>query len=84
MLVPLVWRADPREVAEVFEVPLAFLMDPRHHRHHELDVGGVRRHGLSMPYHDGLTERCIWGATAALLRNLYRFLLAASAAIMHP
>lgn len=78
------WRADPREVADVFEVPLAFLMDPRHHRHHELDVGGVRRHWLSMPYHDGGTERYIWGATAAMLRNLYRFLLAASTAIMRP
>lgn len=76
------WRPDPREVEAVFEVPLAFLMDPRHHRHHELEVGGVRRHWLSMPYRDGPTERFIWGATAGMLRNLYRFLLAASAAMM--
>lgn len=78
------WRADPREVADVFEVPLAFLMNPRHHRHHELELHGVRRHWLSMPYHDGVTERFIWGATAGMLRNVYRFLLAASTAMMQP
>lgn len=78
------WRPDPREVDEVFEVPLAHLMDPRHHRHHELVLGDVRRRWLSMPYDDGGTERFIWGATAGMLRNLYRFLLAASAAMMPP
>ncbi|MCS6811419.1 MAG: CoA pyrophosphatase [Tepidimonas sp.] len=78
------WRPDPREVQEVFEVPLAFLMDPRHHRHHELVWQGQVRRWLSMPYHDGTTERFIWGATAGMLRNLYRFLLTASAAMMRP
>ncbi|MCX7692220.1 CoA pyrophosphatase [Tepidimonas taiwanensis] len=73
------WRPNPQEVADAFEVPLAFLMDPRHHRHHELDVGGVRRRWLSMPYDDGGVERYIWGATAAMLRNLYRFFVAAGA-----
>ena len=63
------------EVADVFEVPLDFLMDPANHRHHLADLGGVQRHWLSMPYMDGATERFIWGATAGMLRNLYRFLL---------
>jgi 8-oxo-dGTP pyrophosphatase MutT (NUDIX family) len=74
-------RADPFEVAEVFEVPLAFLMDPANHRRHEVEVAGVRRQFLSIPW-DGLDAQgqprryFIWGATAAMLRNLYRFLAA--------
>ncbi len=76
------WRPNPHEVAAVFEVPLAFLMDPRHHRHHEVRWGEVRRHWLSMPYDEGGVQRFIWGATAGMLRNLYRFFSAASAAIM--
>jgi hypothetical protein len=63
------------EVADVFEVPLAFLMDPAHHRHHVVDLAGVQRGWLSMPYTDGAQERFIWGATAGMLRNFYRFLL---------
>ena len=74
-------RADPFEVAEVFEVPLAYLMDPANHRRHEVEFAGVRRGFLSIPW-DGLDEQgqprryFIWGATAAMLRNLYRFLVA--------
>lgn len=64
------------EVADVFEVPLDFLMNPAHHRHHALEFAGVRREWLSMPYMDGNTERFIWGATAGMLRNFYRFLAA--------
>jgi 8-oxo-dGTP pyrophosphatase MutT (NUDIX family) len=67
---------NPNEVADIFEVPLAFLMNPANHHHHQVDWQGVRREWLSMPYHDGMTERFIWGATAGMLRNLYRFLLA--------
>lgn len=74
-------RADPFEVAEVFEVPLAFLMDPSHHRRHAVEVGGVRREFLSIPWQgvdaQGHPRRYfVWGATAAMLRNLYRFLSA--------
>ena len=68
--------ANPDEVADMFEVPLAFLMNPTNHRHHQVQWQGVQREWLSMPYHDGVTERFIWGATAGMLRNLYRFLLA--------
>lgn len=74
-------KADPFEVAEVFEVPLAFLMDPANHRRHAIEVASVQREFLSIPW-DGFDERgqprryFIWGATAAMLRNLYRFLAA--------
>jgi 8-oxo-dGTP pyrophosphatase MutT (NUDIX family) len=72
---------DPFEVAEVFEVPLGFLMNPGHHRRHEVEVAGARREFLSMPFQgvdgQGQPRRYfIWGATAAMLRNLYRFLAA--------
>ncbi|MEK8025776.1 CoA pyrophosphatase [Pseudaquabacterium rugosum] len=71
-----VWRPEPGEVAEVFEVPLAFLMDPAHHRHHEIEVDGQLRRFLSMPWTDpsGGRERWIWGATAAMLRNFWGLL----------
>ncbi|MCM2253028.1 MAG: CoA pyrophosphatase [Ramlibacter sp.] len=64
------------EVADAFEVPLDFLMNPAHHRHHALEWAGARREWFSMPYMDGSSERFIWGATAAMLRNFYRFLSA--------
>lgn len=69
-------RPDPNEVADVFEVPLAFLMDPANHRRHVVDWGGHQREWFSMPYQDGAQERFIWGATAGMLRNLYRLLSA--------
>jgi 8-oxo-dGTP pyrophosphatase MutT (NUDIX family) len=68
-------KANADEVADVFEVPLDFLMNPANHRHHLVDFGGEQRRWLSMPYMDGTTERFIWGATAGMLRNFYRFLL---------
>ncbi len=72
-------RLDAFEVAEAFEVPLAFLMDPAHHRRHRFEVSpGVHRQFLSMPWSPdprGQPERFfIWGATAAMLRNLYHLL----------
>ncbi|VWX56258.1 8-oxo-dGTP pyrophosphatase MutT, NUDIX family [Burkholderiales bacterium 8X] len=68
---------NPHEVAAAFEVPLAFLMNPANHRRHAMvDAQGRRREWLSMPYQDGQNERFVWGATAGMLRNLYRFLVA--------
>ena len=64
---------DPFEVAEVFEVPLAFLVDPANHQRHSREaVGGTgrRRFFYAMPYQD----RYIWGATAGMLVNLSRLL----------
>jgi 8-oxo-dGTP pyrophosphatase MutT (NUDIX family) len=62
---------DAFEVAEVFEVPLAFIADPANHRLHrvELPDGRVRQF-YSMPWQ----RFFIWGATAAMLRNLYYLL----------
>ena len=74
-------QLDAFEVAEAFQVPLAFLMDPANHRRHRYDFEGGHRHFLSMPWTgpgaDGVQrEYFIWGATAAMLRNLYRLLAA--------
>jgi 8-oxo-dGTP pyrophosphatase MutT (NUDIX family) len=67
---------NPAEVDAVFEVPLAFLMNPAHHRRHHHDWQGRTHEWYSMPYADAGGERFIWGATAGMLRNLYRFLSA--------
>lgn len=69
-------HANVHEVSDVFEVPLNFLMNPANHRHHQVHWQGVERYWLSMPYQDGVQERFIWGATAGMLRNFYRFLVA--------
>ena len=74
-------QADPFEVAEIFEVPLSFLMSPANHPRHAVEVAGIRREFLSMPWpgqdeHGQPRRYFIWGATAAMLRNLYRFLVA--------
>lgn len=67
---------NPHEVQTAFEVPLSYLMNPAHHRWHTFEFEGVQRQWLSMPYQDGPHERFIWGATAGMLRNFYRFLIA--------
>ncbi len=64
------------EVADVFEVPLEFLMNPAHHQRQSVEWKGVQRAWFSMPYQDKLRQRFIWGATAGMLRNLYRMLAA--------
>lgn len=79
-----VLQPNPDEVADVFEVPLSYLMNPAHHQRHEFEFDGITRQWLSMPYVErfadapgiGDKERYIWGATAGMLRNLYRFLSA--------
>jgi 8-oxo-dGTP pyrophosphatase MutT (NUDIX family) len=70
------WEPNASEVADVFEVPLAFLLDPANHRLHRVLFEGVEREWYSMPYVDAVAERFIWGATAGMLRNLYGFLKA--------
>ncbi|HSI53992.1 MAG: CoA pyrophosphatase [Ramlibacter sp.] len=84
IITPVVALVDPAhqltlnafEVADAFEVPLEFLMNPAHHHRHALEWAGARREWFSIPYMDGTSERFIWGATAAMLRNFYRFLVA--------
>jgi len=74
-ILPLVACVDPRyrlvindkEVADVFEVPLAFLMTPENHLRKTRDWRGITRQYYEMPYR----ERHIWGVTAGILRNLY-------------
>ena len=69
-------QLDAFEVAEVFEVPLAFLMDPANHHRHAVQFQGIAREFISMPWGADASGETyfIWGATAAMLRNLYRFL----------
>jgi 8-oxo-dGTP pyrophosphatase MutT (NUDIX family) len=57
---------DPFEVAEIFEVPLSFLLDPTNHQQHSLHYRGALRNYFAMPYGDYF----IWGATAGMIRSL--------------
>lgn len=61
---------DEFEVADVFEVPLRFLMDPANHQVRVWQSEQGRRRFYAMPYEN----RFIWGATAGMLRNLYHLL----------
>ncbi len=65
---PLALAPDPREVEEVFEVPLAFLLDPRNHQRRTREFQGRTVSFYAIPY----GERDIWGATAGILVNFYR------------
>ena len=66
-----VTRADPREVADVFEVPLGHFLDEKNHRIDSRKVAdGRERRFYAMPY----GERYIWGATAGMLKNLHHVL----------
>ena len=67
---PLALVPDPREVEQVFEVPLAYLLDPANHHRETRELQG-RRVGYYVMRHGGHT---IWGATAGMLVNLYRHL----------
>ncbi|MBU3739702.1 MAG: CoA pyrophosphatase [Rhodoferax sp.] len=69
-------KLNSEEVADTFEVPLAYLMNPAHHLRQCLDWQGTRREWLAMPYQDQASTRYIWGVTAALLRNFYRLMAA--------
>ena len=74
-ILPVVARVIPNytlavnasEVAEAFEVPLAFLMEPANHKRGSRDWKGITREYYAMPF----GERYIWGVTAGILRNLY-------------
>src|SRR5438477_9842324 len=69
---PLDLRPDPFEVAEIFEVPLAFLLEPANHLRNSVTQEGKLRRYYAMPYRNYY----IWGATAGMLMNLYGFLTA--------
>jgi 8-oxo-dGTP pyrophosphatase MutT (NUDIX family) len=75
---PFTCKADTFEVAEIFEVPLGFLMAPKNHEIRVLNWEGGNRRFFAMPYPRGEAggQYFIWGATAGMLRNFYRFLAA--------
>lgn len=64
------FRADPFEVAEIFEVPLKYLADPTHYQRHRVGWVGAERHVYIVPY----AGRFIWGATAGILHLLAGFI----------
>ncbi|MFL5202253.1 MAG: CoA pyrophosphatase, partial [Microvirga sp.] len=75
LVMPVVARVSPSytldlnldEVADTFEVPLSFLMDPARHELHSREWKGRLRRYYAMPYEG----RYIWGVTAGIIRNLY-------------
>jgi 8-oxo-dGTP pyrophosphatase MutT (NUDIX family) len=74
-IVPVLGRVDPdhritinpEEVADAFEVPLAFLMTSGNHRRGSRPFKGTTRYFYEMPFN----ERYIWGITAGIIRGLY-------------
>ena len=73
---PLELVPDPREVQDIFEVPLAFLLDPANHRRASREYRGRQVGFYEMPYRSSEGERYIWGATAGMIVSLYRHLAA--------
>ena len=63
---PFDLQPDPFEVAEVFEVPLSFLLNPANHQQHSIHSRGALRNYFAMPYGDHF----IWGATAGMILSL--------------
>lgn len=66
------YHPDEFEVADIFEVPMAYLMNPHHHEQRMWQSPQGYRRFYAMPYEN----KFIWGATAGMLRNLYHFLKA--------
>jgi len=67
---PFQTRLEASEVADVFEVPLAHVLNPANHQRHFREEKGIRRGFYAIPYKD----RFIWGATAGILVNFSRVL----------
>src|SRR5512135_2719611 len=67
---PLELKLDSFEVADVFETPLAFLLDPDNHQRLSMEIAGALREFWAMPFQGYF----IWGATAGMVVSLYRFL----------
>lgn len=73
-------KLNPGEVADVFEAPWAFFMNPANHERRFFETGGVRRWYWAMPWED----RFVWGATAGMLRALWERLHGAEADLPSP
>ena len=67
---PFDLRPDPFEVAEIFEAPLGYFLDPGNYQRRQYHFRGRHRHYMAIPYEG----RYIWGATAGMLYNLCRML----------
>jgi len=67
---PFELQPDAGEVEEIFEVPLAFLLDPANHQRQSREWQGELRWFFAMPYE----RHYIWGATAGMLVNFARHL----------
>jgi hypothetical protein len=72
---PFELKLDPFEVAEAFEVPLEFFLDPANHQHRAYHFEGRDRDYIAIPYRG----RYIWGATAGMLFSLYWLLRGSNA-----
>ena len=68
---PFALAPDVNEVADVFEVPLSFILDPANLQRHSRMFQGRRRYFYAYPFRD----RYIWGATAGMLLNLREALM---------
>jgi 8-oxo-dGTP pyrophosphatase MutT (NUDIX family) len=68
---PITLMLDSSEVEDAFEVPLSFLMNPGNHERRVVTVLGAQRFVYAIPFNDGVRMHFIWGATAAIVRNLY-------------
>jgi len=67
---PYPTRADPLEVADIFEAPLDHFLTAANYRRHAYRLDGQERQYLSVPW-DG---RYVWGATAGMLYRLHQLL----------
>ena len=63
---------DPMEVADVFETPLDFLMNPENHIPRDVSINGEAHRLYDMPYDDAGTHRNIWGMTAMMIFRVYQ------------
>lgn len=70
-------QPNPSEVADIFETPFGFLMDPANYEEHEREMPTGEKRRFYAATHD---ERYIWGATAGILRALYERLYGAALA----
>jgi 8-oxo-dGTP pyrophosphatase MutT (NUDIX family) len=67
---PFTLQLDAFEVAEAFEAPLDYFLDPLNYQRRQYDFRGRHRHYMAIPYEG----RYIWGATAGMLYSLCRML----------
>lgn len=66
-------KPDPREVADIFEIPLSFLMDPKNHKPRDIFFDGREHRLYDMPYDEPSgVHRNLWGMTAMMIYRVYQ------------